>query len=161
MPIEKVGLNIFLIPIAGIIGTVLYNRLRWHKDITTVIYLTFLGIAFLVFPSTSGLVMLGILVASGFFLYGPHVFLVATMPSRFHKEKVVAASTGFIDGWGYIGSVVIGMLVPFILDITGSWTTVFYFWGAIPFVIVALVVVVYVRAMNARGDKREEAVEVQ
>ena len=46
MPIEKVGLNIFLIPIAGIVGTLLYNRLRWHKDITTVIYLTFLGVAF-------------------------------------------------------------------------------------------------------------------
>ncbi len=138
MPIEKVGLNIFLIPIAGIVGTLFYNRIRLHKDITTVIYLTFLGVAFLVFPFTSGLFMLGILVASGFFLYGPHVFLVAMMPSRFYKERVVAASAGFIDGWGYVGSVIIGMLVPFILDKTGSWSAVFYFWGAMAFVIVGL-----------------------
>jgi sugar phosphate permease len=161
MPIEQVGLNIFLIPIAGIVGTLLYNGLRLHKDITTVIYLVLLGVAFFVFPFTSGLLMLGILIASGFFLYGPHVFLVATMPSRFHKERVVAASTGFIDGWGYVGSVIIGMLVPFILDITGSWTIVFYLWGAIAFVIVGLVAAVYVKSLNLKGEKRDETVEVQ
>ncbi len=161
MPIEKVGLNIFLIPIAGIVGTLLYNKLRLHKDITTVIYLIFLGVTFFVLPSTSGLWMLGILVASGFFLYGPHVFLVTTMPSRFLKERVVAAATGFIDGWGYIGSVIIGMLVPFILDMTDNWNTVFYFWGAIAFVIVGLVVVMHVKTLNARREKVDVVAEVQ
>ena len=90
--------------------------------------------------------MIGILVASGFFLYGPHVFLVTTMPSRFADEKIVAASTGFIDGMGYIGSALIGILVPFIIDWTGDWEYVFYFWSAISFVIVLLVVLLYVRS---------------
>ena len=150
MPIEKVGINIFLIPIAGIIGTLLYNRIRLHKDITTTIYLVLLGVAFIIFPLTTGGAMVGILVASGFLLYGPHVFLVTTMPSRFYDDKIVAASTGFIDGMGYIGSALIGIIVPFLIDWTGGWEDVFYFWSAISFVIVLVVVLVHVRSRTRR-----------
>jgi len=145
MPIEKVGINIFLIPIAGIIGTVLYNKIPMHKDIITTIYLVLLGVAFIVLPATTDVVMLGILIASGFFLYGPHVFLVTTMPSRYYEEKIVAAATGFIDGMGYIGSALIGILVPFIIDWTGGWESVFHFWAALSFSIIVLVALVYVR----------------
>lgn len=145
MPIEKVGLNIFLIPVAGVIGTLLYNRIKLPREVLTIAYLTFLGGVFLFLPNSVGFSMLILLVASGFLLYGPHVFLVTTMPSRFRKEGIVAAATGFIDGWGYIGSVIIGLLVPFILDITGNWDVVFYFWAVISFVIVALVTIVYLK----------------
>ena len=89
--------------------------------------------------------MLTLLVLSGLFLYGPHVFLVTTMPSRFHKESVVAAATGFIDGWGYIGSATIGILVPFLLSITGSWDIIFYFWAGLSFLIACIVLSVYVK----------------
>ena len=149
MPIEKVGINIFLIPIAGIIGTVLYNRIPLHKDIITTIYLVLLGAAFIVFPATTGGAMVAILIASGLFLYGPHVFLVTTMPSRFYEEKIVAAATGFIDGMGYIGSALIAIIVPFIIERMGGWESVFYFWSALSFSIIVLVVLVYVR--NRRG----------
>jgi len=145
MPIGKIGFNIFLIPLAGVAGTLLYNKLKFPKDISTIGYLIILGCTFLILPGTSGLLMLSLLVIGGFFLYGPHVFLVSTMPSRFHKESVVAAATGFIDGWGYIGSVVIGLLVPFILDMTGNWNVIFYFWAAISFIVVALVALVYLK----------------
>ena len=145
MPIEKVGINIFLIPIAGIIGTVLYNRIRLHKDITTIIYLILLGIVFILLPGTTGGVMLGLLIASGLFLYGPHVFLVSTMPSRYLEKHVVAAATGFIDGMGYIGSALIGILVPFIIDKVGSWESVFYFWSVLSFTIIVLVGLVHAR----------------
>ena len=155
MPIEKVGITIFLIPIAGIVGTLLYYRIRLHKDITTTIYLVLLGTAFIIFPFVTGGFMVGILVASGFLLYGPHVFLVATMPSRFYDEKIVAASTGFIDGMGYIGSALIGVIVPFIIDWAGGWKAVFYFWSAIPFIIVLLVVLVYVRSRARRLVKEQ------
>jgi len=145
MPIEKVGLNIFLIPIAGIIGTLLYTWIKIPKDLSTIAYLALLGGTFVLFPNTTGIWMISLLVLSGLFLYGPHVFLVTTMPSRFHKESVVASATGFIDGWGYIGSATIGILVPFILDITGNWNTVFYFWSALSFLIAGIVLMVYVR----------------
>ena len=149
MPIEKVGLNVFLIPLAGIAGTLLYNKIRLHKDLTSMLYLFFLGAAFVIFPATSGLLMIGILVASGFLLYGPHVFLVTTMPSRFHDQRIVAASTGFIDGMGYIGSALIGILVPFIIDMTSGWNTVFYFWSGLAFAIIVLIAVVYLKSRVA------------
>ncbi len=149
MPIEKVGINIFLIPIAGIIGTLLYTRIRLHKDVTTIIYLILLGIVFILLPGTTGGVMVGLLIASGLFLYGPHVFFVTTMPSRFIDKKIVAAAAGFIDGMGYIGSALIGILVPFIIDREGSWESVFYFWSALSFAIIVLVGLMYVR--NRRG----------
>ena len=155
MPIEKVGINIFLIPIAGIIGTLLYNRIRLHKDITTTIYLVLLATALMIFPLVTGGVMIGILIASGFFLYGPHVFLVTTMPSRFYDKKIVAASTGFIDGMGYIGSALIGVIVPFIINWTGGWESVFHLWSAISFTIVLLVVLVYVRRRVRRPVKEQ------
>ncbi|MFC1904260.1 hypothetical protein ACFLXT_00630 [Chloroflexota bacterium] len=101
--------------------------------------------------------MVGILVASGFFLYGPHVFLVTTIPSRYHDEKIVAASTDFIDGMGYIGATAIGILVPFIIDRVGGWETVFYFWSAISFIIILLVGLVYVRS-KIGGLVKEQAV---
>ena len=157
MPIEKVGLSVFLIPIAGIVGTLLYNRIRLHKDITTMIYLLVLGVAFLVFPNTTGMLMITILLVSGFALYGPHVFLVTTMPSRFHDKKFVAAATGFIDGSGYVGSALVGIIVPLMIDRTGNWNTVFHLWAILAVVIAFLVGIVYRKAWNNRmieGSKK-------
>lgn len=145
MPIEKVGMSIFLIPIAGILGTLLYNKIRLPKDATTVLYMIALGTLFLVFPITSGLSMFTLLLLSGFFMYGPHVFLVATMPSRFHDKNIVAASTGFIDGVGYIGAATVGIIVPFIIDKTGYWTSVFYFWSAMALAVIVLIGIVYLK----------------
>jgi len=150
MPIEKVGLNVFLIPLAGVIGTLMYNRLKINNDILTVIYVISLAAVMFVLPGVSGIAMLALLVLSGFFLYGPHVFLVTTVPSRFASQRIVAAATGFIDGWAYIGTVLIGILVPFILDKTGYWSSVFYFWGAISLAMAGLVTVMFVKAMRKR-----------
>lgn len=151
MPIEKVGLSVFMIPMAGIVGTLLYNKLKWAKDLSSLVYLFLLGVVFVVFPHVTGFWVLTLLLLSGLFLYGPHVFLVTTMPSRFHKENVVAAATGFIDGWGYIGSAAIGMLVPLVVDITGNWTTVFYLWAGLSFFVASIVLSVYVRVYRGQS----------
>ncbi len=145
MPIQNVGFNIFLIPLAGIIGTLLYNKFKWSRDLSSFMYLSCLGIVFLLLPNTYGVWMLTLLVLSGLFLYGPHVFLVTTMPSRFQKDNAVASAAGFIDGWGYIGSAIIGILVPFIIDVTGNWNVVFYLWAGLSFLIACIVLSVYVR----------------
>ncbi len=78
------------------------------------------------------------------------MFLVTTMPSRLKGQGAVASATGFIDGWGYIGSVVIGILVPFILDKTGYWASVFQFWGVISIVIAVLVTGVYIKGLSSQ-----------
>lgn len=152
MPIQKIGTTIFLIPIAGIIGTLLFNKIKLPKDIISVGYLLCLALTFIIFPGTTGTRMFVLLILSGFFLYGPHVFLVTTFPSRFHEQKVVAAATGFIDGMGYVGAVLVGILVPFIIAASGgNWSPVFYSWAAACFAIIALVTFVYLKDFRKPG----------
>ena len=140
----KVGLKVFLIPLAGVLGTLIYNKLKWDKDITSIIFLSLLGVSFIVFPFTSGWVATLVLLIGSFFLYGPHVFLVATCPSRFKEKNVVAASTGFIDGMGYIGTVLVGLIVPFLVDLGNKdWKYVFTLWTVLSFLVAVSVAVVY------------------
>jgi len=132
-----------LIPIAGICGTLIYNKLPWKKDLTSIAFLTAMGITWLIFPFVSGLTAIIFLLASSAFLYGPHVFLVCTLPSRYKKDGVVASSTGFIDGMGYVGTFMIGLLVPFIVIDAGGWSNVFLFWASLSFIGALIVAVTY------------------
>ena len=145
----KIGLNVCLIPIAGVAGTLAYNRFKINKDILTIIFLLALAATFIVLPFTKGLLAISILLVGSFFLYGPHVFLVTTFPTRFTDKQVVAASTGFIDGMGYIGTVLIGIIVPFLVTSTeGDWTNVFIFWTVLSITVAILVFIVYVKSFK-------------
>jgi len=136
--------KVALIPIAGIIGTLSYNKLPWNKDLTSIIFLASMGIIWLVFPFTDGLTAVVLLLASSAFLYGPHVFLVTTLPTRFKEKGIVASSTGFIDGMGYVGTFMIGLIVPFlVIDTVGGWSNVFLFWAALSFMATATVAITY------------------
>jgi MFS transporter, OPA family, glycerol-3-phosphate transporter len=140
----KVGLKVCLIPIAGVVGTLVYNRFKVSKDVITVIFLILLSISFVMLPFTEGLLATVLLLAGSFFLYGPHVFLVTTMPTRFVEQQVVAASTGFIDGMGYIGTVLIGVIIPILLPSAGgNWTNVFIFWAILSVMAAVFVTIVY------------------
>ncbi len=151
------GLKIFLIPIAGVFGTLSYNRLKVNRSLLTAIFLSFLGLIFAFFAYTSGMISVILLVLSGFFLYGPHVFLVSTFPSNFLDKKIVAASTGFIDGMAYVGAIIVGMLVPFLLDITNeNWSWVFLSWSFFCLLIICLVAGLYL-FMRADGKTAKRA----
>ncbi len=139
-----VGLKVFLIPIAGVIGTLVYNRFKISKDVLTIIFLIFLAVSFAILPFTEGLWATLVLLVGSFFLYGPHVFLVTTMPTRFVDQQVVAASTGFIDGMGYIGTVLIGVIVPLLVTSQGGgWGNVFIFWAILSVIVAIFVAAVY------------------
>jgi len=147
----KVGLNVCLIPLAGVIGTLAYNRFKASKDIITIVFLVFLSISFVIFPFTKGLLATALLLIGSFFLYGPHVFLVTTMPTRFVDRQIVAASTGFIDGMGYVGTVLIGVIIPLLVTSSGgSWTNVFLFWALLSIIVAVFVTIVYL--VHARLD---------
>lgn len=145
----KVGLSVCLIPIAGVFGTLIYNRIKINRDVITIIFLLMLALSFVVLPFTKGLITVLTLLVGSFFLYGPHVFLVTTFPSRFVDKQVVAASTGFIDGMGYIGTVLIGIIIPFLItSAKGNWTNVFLFWVLLSLSVAALVGIVYIRSFK-------------
>jgi OPA family glycerol-3-phosphate transporter-like MFS transporter len=143
MPIDKVGFTIFLIPIAGIIGTLILSRINKHKEMVSIAYLGALAISISFVPETTGIVTAITLFATGLFMYAPHTFLVSTVPSRYLEKKTVAGATGFIDGIGYIGASLIGVIVPFIVDKTGEWKNVFYFLSVITIVVIILIAVLY------------------
>lgn len=148
------GLKIFLIPIAGVLGTIAYNKLKVNRDILTAISLSFLAIIFTIYSSLSGFLSVGILILSGFFLYGPHVFLVSTFPSRFLGKKVVAATTGFIDGMAYVGAIIVGIVVPLLIDI-GGWNLVFAFWSTSCLIVILLVMFLYIKTKtDGKSAKR-------
>ena len=139
-------MQVCLIPIAGIIGTLVYNRFKVSKDVITIIFLIFLSISFVIFPFTKGILATVVLLVGSFFLYGPHVFLVTTMPTRFVDQQVVAASTGFIDGMGYIGTVLVGVIIPIIVKSSGGdndWTNVFILWAVLSIITAIFVGVIY------------------
>jgi len=154
----KVGLKVFLIPIAGVLGTLIYTKLKMNRDVLTIICLIMLALSFLALPFTTGLLTTAALLIGSFFLYGPHVFLVTTFPTRFVDKQVVAASTGFIDGMGYVGTVLIGIIVPYLVTSSGGkWQSVFIFWSILSVVVAILVAVVYVRSFK---DKTVDFLEV-
>ena len=153
----KVGLKVFLIPVAGVIGTLVYNRLKLGKDLITIIFLTFLAISFVVLPFTGGLLATIVLLIGSFFLYGPHVFLVTTMPTRFVDSQVVAASTGFIDGMGYIGTVLIGVIIPILVSSAGgNWTYVFVFWAVLSILVAIFVAMVYLARFRFNNSAEKQ-----
>lgn len=141
----KVGLKVFLIPIAGILGTLAYNLFKkTSKDVLSVFASVAIGLSFIWLGVATGFWALAAILVGSFFLYGPHVFLVTTVPARFTKDRIVAASTGFVDGMAYVGTTLVGIIVPFILTQTAnSWQAVFTFWAILSFIIAALVVVNY------------------
>ena len=151
----KIGLQVCLIPIAGILGTLVYNRFKVSKDVITIIFLVCLAISFVIFPFTNGLLATIVLLVGSFFLYGPHVFLVTTMPTRFVDKQVVAASAGFIDGMGYIGTVLVGVIIPIIVKSSGNndWTNVFIFWAILSIIVAVFVSVVYFTNFKSNSTK--------
>lgn len=152
-----VSLKIIFIPIAGVFGTLVYNKLPWNKDLTSVAFLAAMGLSWLIFPYTDGLTATIIVLASSAFLYGPHVFLVSTCPTRFKEKNVVAASTGFIDGMGYVGTTAIMMVVPFlVLETTGGWDNVFLVWATISFIASAFVGLTYFMFFRNKNEIMEE-----
>jgi len=142
----KLGLKVCLIPLAGVTGTLVYNKIKIKKELLTVIFLILLSVSFIVLLFTPGGSFLNIvlLLIGSFFLYSPHVFLVSTMPSRFLDKNIVAASTGFIDGMGYLGTFLVGLIVPFFLvTLSLSWVHVFVLWAILAVLVAILVAIIY------------------
>jgi len=136
--------KIVFIPIAGVIGTLVYNKLPWKKDYTSIAFLAAMGVTWILFPFTEGFTAIVLVLVSSAFLYGPHVFLVCTIPTRFKEKGVVASSTGFIDGMGYFGTTIVMLLVPyFVLETAGGWNNVFLLWALISFAASAFVAFTY------------------
>jgi OPA family glycerol-3-phosphate transporter-like MFS transporter len=90
------------------------------------------------------------LIAIGFMTYGPHVLIVASAPMDYGTRKAASSVTGFIDGVGYIGAALTGILSGWLTDVWG-WNAAFYLWiGASVFAGVLMMLL-----WNYKPKKRE------
>lgn len=97
---------IMVIMLIGLMGlTILYPQLKHYHWIWSLICL----------------------IVIGFTTYGPHVMICATIPMDYASRKAAASAAGFIDGFGYFGASLTGVISGFLVDHYG-WNAAFYFW---------------------------------
>ena len=123
------------LPAAGVLGALYagwltdkYFQSRRAPVAATMLFL--LGLFAWLYPqipaASWGLSLLCLL-AIGFMTYGPHILIVGVMPMDLGTRKASASVTGFVDGFGYIGAGLTGVLSGWLID-NYSWDTAFYFW---------------------------------
>ena len=122
-------------PIGGIIGaffcTWFSDRFLGRKRIP-IISTFFIALAaslyvYTLIPPLDWVIGVPLLVLIGFLTFGPHALLVSTIPMEFGTRKAAASATGFIDGWGYVGSALTTLLSGILIGASGPEST-FLFW---------------------------------
>ncbi|MFX1255626.1 MAG: MFS transporter [Promethearchaeota archaeon] len=122
-------------PIGGTIGAI---TCAWISDrylerrrmpIISVLFLALAASIFIysVLPPLDWVVGLPLLIVIGFLTFGPHVLLVSTIPMEFGTRKAASSATGFIDGWGYVGSAITTFGSGLLIGTSGPAST-FLFW---------------------------------
>ncbi|MFX0185813.1 MAG: hypothetical protein ACFE95_22235, partial [Candidatus Hodarchaeota archaeon] len=84
-------------------------------------------VAYALLPPLDWLVGGPLLIVIGFLTFGPHVMLVSTIPMEFGTRKAASTATGFIDGWGYVGSAITTFGSGVLIGVSGPEST-FLFW---------------------------------
>ena len=120
-------------PIAGAFGAIITGWLsdslfKHNRTLVGFILCILLAVSLVIFINTTnwiiGLILLSII---GFCTFGPHMMLVTELPMILGSSKNTASICGFIDGIGYIGAALTGILSGFLADSFG-WDFPFYFW---------------------------------
>lgn len=134
--ITKATFKVLIFPIAGIAGALSSNYISKKffdskPAMAAVSMLVGLFFMILLYPKAVAfhwLAGIGALTVIGFLSFGPHVLIVSTMPMYLGSRKAACASAGFIDGMGYIGASLTGILSGYLAD-TFGWSHSFYFWA--------------------------------
>ena len=82
---------------------------------------------FLTLTETSWTSSLIMLIAIGFFTFGPHVLIITALPADLGTRKAASSVTGFIDAIGYLGAGLTGVGTGYLVEKI-SWDFAFYFW---------------------------------
>lgn len=156
--ISTAAYKTMMIPLAGSVGAIFAG---WMSDKVfqsrrapiAAIMLFLLGLSAWLFPQIPvemWMLSLLCLIAIGFMTYGPHVLIVASAPMDYGTRKAASSATGFIDGVGYIGAALTGILSGWLTDVWG-WDAAFYLWIGASIVAGVLMLLLW----NYKPEKRE------
>jgi len=123
------------IPLAGSLGAIftgwlsdkVFHMRRAPASAIMLLALVFFTWLFPQIPGGNWVASLVVLIIIGFLTYGPHVAIVTYAPMDFGTRKAAASAAGFIDGMGYIGAAITGVVSGFLADHFG-WNAAFYLW---------------------------------
>ncbi|MCK4336633.1 MAG: MFS transporter [Candidatus Aminicenantes bacterium] len=133
--VSSAAYKLLAIPLAGALGAffagwVSDKYFQSRRAPVTVLMLIGLMALTLVYPQlrqAHWVWSLLCLIAIGFTIYGPHVMVVGAIPMDYASRKAAASATGFIDGMGYFGAALTGVVSGYLVDHHG-WNAAFYFW---------------------------------
>jgi sugar phosphate permease len=149
--IDKAAYSSLIFPIAGAVGAIFagWATDRWFQSRRAPvagIFLFMTGVAAWGYRSVDleNQWFLGLftLAAIGFFVFGAHVLIVAAAPMDFGTRKAAASATGFIDGLGYLGAGLQGIVTGLLVDRWG-WSAGFAFWIACAFLAAGVMILLW------------------
>jgi len=149
--IDKAAYSSLIFPLAGAVGAIFagWATDRWFQSRRAPvagIFLFMTGIAAWGYRAIDlenqwflGLITLA---AIGFFVFGAHVLIVAAAPMDFGTRKAASSATGFIDGLGYLGAGLQGIVTGLLVDRWG-WTAGFAFWIVCAFLAAGVMILLW------------------
>lgn len=152
-------IKIIMLPAIGAVGIVLSG---WITDrmggrrapVIAVMLLLSAVLAFVFFKLPGDDVVLSMIVLGGigFFLYGPHLLMGATIAMDLGSRKASGTASGIIDALGYMGAAVSGIGTKWAKDVTGDWSGPFTLW--IAGVVVAAILMLFLWNVRPRTDSK-------
>jgi sugar phosphate permease len=132
--VAKATLNMVMMPLAALPGIIVSG---WITDriggrrapVIAIMLFVLAGLAWAYprIPAGDVFLTMACMAAIGFFLYGPHLMMGATIAIDLGSRKASAAASGFIDALGYAGAAVAGFGTAYVKDAWGQGAA-FWLW---------------------------------
>jgi MFS transporter, OPA family, glycerol-3-phosphate transporter len=133
-PISETAYKMLMMPLAAIFGIVLSgfvsDKIGGRRAPVVAVMLFVVAVLTYFFPQIpkdSGWLSMACLAGIGFFLYGPHLMMGATMAIDLGSRKASGAASGLIDALGYAGAAVTTVGTAYVKDAYG-WEAAFHMW---------------------------------
>lgn len=128
-------IKIVMLPAIGAVGIVLSGWLtdrmggRRAPVIAAMLLVSgLLAVVFYQLPPGDVVLPMVVLGGIGFFLYGPHLMMGATIAMDLGSRKASATASGIIDALGYAGAAFAGIGTTWAKQLTGDWSGPFILW---------------------------------
>jgi sugar phosphate permease len=133
-PISQAVLKTVMVPLFGAVGIIasgwLTDRIGGRRApvISVMLFVSALAAwAFKSVPAGNIWLSMALLAGIGFFLYGPHLLMGATIAMDLGSRKASATASGLIDGLGYLGAATAGVGTAWAREL-GGWDAAFILW---------------------------------